>query len=192
MSFSICKYRYLCAKCKIFIRKSRLRAMSSTPYRIEPLHIGYIGALVEDPLGDIPRGGESVAVALLLFPMICNKATQEIATSLTALAMTPRKSVILNEVKNLVIGAIVFLPSLLSADPSTTLRSAQDDKERARAHCGSAQRPTRGYNHVGEGGEERCSFVFLPKRTNERYDSLFSISITEEWLLYPNSSAIWR
>ena len=27
--------------------------MSSTPYRIEPLHIGYIGALVEDPLGDI-------------------------------------------------------------------------------------------------------------------------------------------
>ncbi len=63
--------------------------------------------------------------------------------------MTPRKSVILNEVKNLVIGAIVFLPSLLSADPSTTLRSAQDDKERARAHCGSAQRPTRGYNHEG-------------------------------------------
>ena len=34
-------------------------------------------------------------------------------------------SVILNEVKNLVIGAIV---TLLSADPSTTLRSAQDDK----------------------------------------------------------------
>ena len=166
--------------------------MSSTPYRIEPLHIGYIGALVEDPLGDIPRGGESVAVALLLFPMICNKATQEIATSLTALAMTPRKSVILNEVKNLVIGAIVFLPSLLSADPSTTLRSAQDDKERARAHCGSAQRPTRGYNLAVEVAFGVRSFFSVGKRTNERYDSLLIISYTVDVLLYPNSSAIWR
>ena len=57
---------------------------------------------------DVSMGG-GVAVALLLFPMICNKAIQEIATSLTALAMTPRKSVILNVVKNLVISANLFV-----------------------------------------------------------------------------------
>ena len=49
------------------------------------------------------------------------------ALSLSSLCCLCSLSVILNEVKNLVIRAIV---SLLSADPSTTLRYAQDDKGR--------------------------------------------------------------
>ena len=168
--------------------------MSSTPYRIEPLHIGYIGALVEDPLGDITSRRWWCCCCFVAFPY-------DLQQSNTRDCHEPNGS------RNDATEECHSERSEESGNWGDSI-SALCSRQILRLRCAPLRMTKREHGHIAAPlkdplgdittwGRWRLSTVhpsIFPMVMDEWTDvySLFIRFITDCGLLYPNSSAIWR